>query len=107
MAFMAPRSTARTDLHLRHPIDGHTALVTCARAEGVSSNTAVWLLVRRSLECEGVRIGVVRRAASPLAVTANDEQACLELEAMARPPTTIPRPASTTRATQLVTRRQR
>jgi hypothetical protein len=35
---------------------GHEALVAYAEREGISLNTALWLLVRRGLEHEGIRV---------------------------------------------------
>jgi hypothetical protein len=55
---MAPRPIARGDLHARLPLAGHEALVTYAEREGISLNTALWLLVRRGLEHEGIRVEV-------------------------------------------------
>jgi hypothetical protein len=55
---MTPRPITRGDLHARLPIAGHEALVAYAEREGISLNTALWLLVRRGLESEGVRVEV-------------------------------------------------
>jgi hypothetical protein len=62
---MAPRPITRGDLHARLPLAGHEALVAYAEREGISLNTALWLLVRRGLEHEGIRVEVGgRRSAS-------------------------------------------
>jgi hypothetical protein len=58
------RSIARGDLHVRLPLAGHEALVTYAEREGISLNTALWLLVRRGLEQEGIRVEVGGRRPS-------------------------------------------
>jgi hypothetical protein len=56
MVLMAPRPIPRTALHVRLPTAGYAALVVYAEREGVSLNTALWLLVRRGLEREGIRM---------------------------------------------------
>jgi hypothetical protein len=55
---MTPRPITRGDLHARLPLAGHEALVAYAERQGISLNTALWLLVRRGLEHEGIRVEV-------------------------------------------------
>lgn len=99
---MAPRPIARTDLHVRLPVAGHEALVAYADREGVSLNTALWLLVRRGLEREGIPLTIAPRpeSATPpvadlaLASAAVElvERALEDVEAETRP-TTVPIPS--------------
>jgi hypothetical protein len=70
---MAPRPLARGDLHVRLPLAGHEAVVAYAEREGISLNTALWLLVRRGLEHEGIRVEVGGRPGSTSASSVDVE----------------------------------
>jgi hypothetical protein len=67
---MTPRPIVRGDLHARLPLAGHEALVAYAEREGISLNTALWLLVRRGLEHEGIRVEVGGRRSEEVAPVA-------------------------------------
>jgi hypothetical protein len=104
---MPPRPITRGDLHARLPLAGHEALVTYAEREGISLNTALWLLVRRGLEHEGIRVEVGGRRSEPAAERAPVvdveavagaavelvERTVADVEATERPPAR-PAPAS-------------
>ena len=62
---MTPRPITRGDLHARLPLAGHEALAAYAEREGISLNTALWLLVRGGLEQEGIRVEVGGRPSAP------------------------------------------
>jgi hypothetical protein len=43
-------------LHIRLPREGHTVLTAYADRKGLSLNSALWLLLQRGLEAEGVEL---------------------------------------------------
>jgi hypothetical protein len=91
---MTPHPIPRGDLHARLPSPATRPWVAYAEREGISLNTALWLLVRRGLEHEGIRVEMGGRRSAPAApmvdveavAGAAVERAVADVKAAGRPP---------------------